>query len=355
LLAAGFLAAAGLWVLSGQFGGDSSPATDAVASAPEPRSVRVIRSTAVARDEAVLVTGQTAASREVEIRAEIDGRVVELPVDRGKTVAPGDVVVRLATDDRAARLEETKALLRQREIEYTAAKRLNERGYRADTALAEAAALLDAARAAVKRMEVEIANTVIAAPFEGVLETRPVELGSYLKASDPIATVVDLDPLKVVGYVTETDVSGIRAGGPGEARLPSGERLIGTVAFVGAVADQVTRTFRVEIDVPNAGGRVAAGLTAEMRLPVGRAMAHRVSPALLSLADDGRVGVKTVDESGTVRFAPIEVLGNADADTIWVGGLPDQATIISVGHEFVRDGDRVRPVLADGTAVEVQS
>jgi membrane fusion protein, multidrug efflux system len=350
LIAFLFLAIVAAWLLTGSLQTAGSGAAAPVSAeqqqpeAPAVKAVRVAEFEAQTRENVVRVTGHTAASRQVTLKAELDGPVEEVLVERGATVAEGDVIARIAPEDRKAALAEMEALLRQRQAEYEAAKRLNERGYKGDIALAEAAAKLDAARAAAKRAQIEMANTVVAAPFAGVLEERPVELGSYVKTGDPVATIVDLDPLRVVGFVTERDIAGIQPGQPGEAVLPGGRTVPGKIAFVSAVADETTRTFKVELELPNPDGSLAEGMTSEIGIPTGTARAHVVSLSLLSLADDGRVGVKAVDEEGIVRFLPVAVLGNADRETVWVAGLPERVRLITVGQEFVKDGEKVEPV-----------
>lgn len=356
LVAAAVTILATLWLASGQFGAGTAQQTASSApTAPLP-AVRVIQSAAQTHVETIRVLGHTEAGRKVDLRVEIEGRVVELPVARGEAVRAGDVLARLATEDRAARLQEAQALLRQRQVEFDAAKQLHAKGHRSDVQLAESTARLDGARAVVKRMEVEIANTVIRAPFDGVLDQRPAELGSYLKQGDAVGTIVDLDPLRVVGYVSEREVGRVRKGAPAQAELPGGRVLEGTVTFVGATADSRTRTFRVEIEVPNAENAAAEGLTAELQLPVGETTAHRISPGLLTLADDGAVGVKTVESDGTVQFFRIEPVANLPDGSLLVRGLPDTATLIAVGQEYVTAGQRVRAVpMASGAALPAGS
>jgi multidrug efflux system membrane fusion protein len=341
---------AAAWVLSGQLGAapESRPVPKAAtAEAPQEQpSVRVIESVAAPRDEVIRMFGHTEAWRKVELRSEIDGRIVDLPVARGSGIRTGDVVARIAAEDRTARLREAQALLKQRQIEFEATQQLAAKGHRSETQLADAAAKLDSARAMVKRIEVEIDRTTIAAPFEGILDSRPIELGTYVQAGDAIGTVVDLDPLRAVGFVIEHNVSRIRKGMPGEVALANGEVLRGTVAMVGVVADPKTRTFRVELEVPNPGNAFVEGLTIELRVPVGQTMAHRLSPALLSLADDGAVGVKVVSEDGIVSFAPVSLVGNTPDGAVFVTGLPERVTVISVGQDYVGAGQKVKAVAA---------
>jgi multidrug efflux system membrane fusion protein len=350
LIAFLFLAAVAAWLLTGsiQTAGSGAPAAPAAeAEAPQTagvKSVRVAQFEAQDRQSIVRVTGHTAASRRVTLKSELDGSVDEILAERGTAIDEGGVIARIDPEDRRARLSEAEALLRQRQAEYDAATRLNKSGYKGDIALSEAAAKLDAARAVVKRARIELDNTVVAAPFGGVLQDRPVELGSYVKVGDPVAMIVDLDPLRVVAFVTEREIGGVRMGIDGEAVLPGGRTVAGKIAYVSAVADVTTRTFRVELEIANPGDGLAEGLTSEIRIPTGSTRAHKVSLSLLSLADDGRVGVKAVDDAGVVRFLPVAVLGNADPGTLWVARLPDRVRLITVGQEFVKDGEAVQAV-----------
>lgn len=333
------------WMLTGQFGDGGSQAekADVAASRPQLTRVRVEDSRAVEIQREVIIHGNTAPERSVELRAETAGRVAAVPVARGVQVSAGQELVRLDPAQRPARLAEARALLHQRELEDAAAQRLFKQGLKSDTERAAAAALFDSARAAVAAAELDLARTRLQAPFAGVLEERPVEVGSYVSVGDTLARVVDIDPLKVVGQVSEREVGWLELGMRGQVELVGGEQLEGTVRYIGATADEATRTFRVELEVPNPQGRALAGITAQARVEVERLLAHRVSPSVLALDDGGTLGVKSVDADGTVRFHPAQIV-RADPDGLWLGGLPEELRLITIGQGFVRAGDRVEAV-----------
>ncbi|MEO0830383.1 MAG: efflux RND transporter periplasmic adaptor subunit, partial [Pseudomonadota bacterium] len=180
----------------------------------------------------------------------------------------------------------------------------------------------------------------ITAPFDGVLDNRFVEIGDFLSVSQPCATVVDLDPILVVGQVSERDVDKLSMGSVGQARLISGQKLEGVVRFIAKTAEQETRTFRVELAVPNKDNALPAGITAEIIVAAEAVTAHLMSPAFLVLNDAGEIGVRVVSADKTARFQKVSVLEDSN-DGVWVGGLPEKATIITVGQEFVRDGQTV--------------
>jgi multidrug efflux system membrane fusion protein len=180
-----------------------------------------------------------------------------------------------------------------------------------------------------------------------VFEDRLVEVGDFVSVGDPVARFVEKQNLVVVGNLAEQHASRVRVGDVGRASLVTGDVVEGRIRYVAPVAEQSTRTFRVELEVPNGDLALPAGVTAELRLPVGEVMAQRVPASLLSLDDDGTLGIKLVDESGRVRFYPADIAASGN-DGVWLAGLPAEADVIVVGQGFVGSGDLVRAVAADG-------
>lgn len=354
LLAAALALAATAWLISGQLGekqeaeAQKPPAVlEDEASIP---SVRVRTQVAEARTNRIVLRGRTEAVRTVEIRAETQGLIRELAIERGATVKAGDLLARLSAEGRPAQLKEAQALYKQRKVEVEAARRLSKKGFRAETQLAAAEAAMEAAEASVRYAQVEIENTRILAPFDGLIDERMIELGDFVDRGDRITRIVDLDPILVVANVNELDIGRLSVGEIGEARLITGLEVAGQIRFISSVADSQTRTFRVELEVPNPDGAIPDGVSAELRLPVEEVAAHRVSPAILTLTDQGEVGVRTLDKENRVRFQKVKILDN-DRDGVWLSGLPAQVTFITVGQEFVVEGQEVSPVKdSDGIA-----
>lgn len=347
LIAVAVVVAAIAWIVSGQIGQPERKAlAESAAPAPAetpPRAVRVRTVSPLPWERQLVLRGRTEASRSVQVRAETAGRIVRIGAAKGEQVDAGAVIAEIDRASRPAALAEAKGLLKQRELEYAAARSLSEKGFRPETQLAATEAQLEAARSRVAEIETDIARTTITAPFAGVLDDRAVELGDYVAIGDPVATVVDLDPVLVVGNVSEREVGELAGGGRADAVLVNSTPLQGRVRYVASVADTATRTFRVEIEIPNPDGRVRHGLSAGIQLPLARIIAHFFSPAVLTLDDRGRVGVKLVDADNRVVFTPVEILSDTP-DGIWVGGLDGDVRLITVGQGYVRDGQRVEPV-----------
>ncbi len=304
--------------------------------------VGVIESMARPVTAQITLTGTTRAHRSVALKAETKGRVIEVPAERGMRVRDGDLIARLAMDDRGARLAQADSLLKQREIEYAAATKLSDKAFTTRIQLAitkssrddaDAAAELAAARPDIKRTEIR-------APFAGILNDRAVEIGDYLAVEGTVATLVDLDPLKVTAQVSENAITGVTKGAVAALTLPGGARRDGIVTYVASVAAAATRTFAVEIELANSDFAFSDGMTVEIALPLGQTAAHRISPAVLTLAGDGRVGVKTVNDANVVVFYPATLV-REDEQGLWIGGLPQTIRLITVGQDFVSAGQTV--------------
>jgi membrane fusion protein, multidrug efflux system len=315
-------------------------ASDTATSAQRLTAVRTRLSTAEPMAREVVLNGRTEANRTVRVAAETAARVVELPRRKGERVEAGDLIARLDQRDREASLADARATLAQRELDYEAARRLGERGFQADTRVAEARAALESARYQLRRAEVELAHTEIVAPFDGVLEALPVELGSFVDIGETLAEIVDLDPILVVTDVPEARVQALEAGDAAEIRLVDGSRHEGRVRFVARQANERTRTFRVEVAVANPDASIPAGISTAVAITLESVPAHRVSPGILVLDVKGVLGIKAVAEDQTVAFHAADII-RAEADAVWLAGLPDRLQVIIVGQGFVTPGQTV--------------
>jgi multidrug efflux system membrane fusion protein len=340
-------------------------APDAAAPAPQaepvqdtPSGVRVVamKSTAQTVDSAVILRGRTEAARQVTIATETAGRVTSDPLRKGTFVTAGDTLCRLDPGTRdsqlaepqarlseaqsrvpeaQASLAEAEARIREADINVNAARQLNEGGFasqtrlvsaeaqreaasagiqRANSAITSAEAGIEAATAAVAVVTRDIDRLTITAPFAGLLDTDTAELGTLLQTGNACATIVQIDPIKLV-------------------------------TFVSRVADETTRTFRVEVTVPNPDLAIRDGQTAEIIIASNGALAHLVPQSALTLNDDGDLGVRTVAADGTAQFAPVTLLRDT-VDGVWLTDLPDTVNIITVGQDFVSDDVAVLPTYA---------
>lgn len=309
-----------------------------------PVAVIAVRSQARPVDRAVMLRGQTEAARKVEIRAETTGRVISAPSRRGARIEAGQILCTIDPGTRPASLAEADARRAEARINANAATKLQAGGYASDTRAAAAEAALQAAEAEVEAAQTELARTRIAAPFAGLLETDTAEAGSLLTVGGLCATLIQLDPIRLVGYVPETEVDRIALGAEAAAELATGARVAGRVSFLSRAADPATRTFRVEVEVAAGAGSgdIRDGQTAEIVISAPGGRAHLLPASALTLDDDGRLGVRLIDGAGRAAFAPVDLLRDT-TEGVWLSGLPEVADVILVGQEYVTDAVAVTP------------
>jgi membrane fusion protein, multidrug efflux system len=353
-----------LWLASGVFLGDSGPQehpviagsqpAGMVSEKSEPTRVRAEVIRAQPRTRFLVLRGRTESKRMVQVKAEIRGKIVSRPVERGMRVEKGDLLCEVAIDDRTAAVTEAQAALEDARIEYEGSLKLKEQGLQSETAIASSAARQESARAQLQRQLLNLERTRITAPFAGLVEDLHMNIGDYAVPGAPCATLIDLDPMLVKADVNETEVENLGLDDRVLGSTSAGREIQGVVTFVGKQSDPETRTYPVEITVENADYSIRSGLTVSVRISLGEVEAHKISPALFALSDQGEIGVRTLDKSNEVVFSLLRIIEDGPGG-VWVTGLPRTTRLITVGQEFVSAGERVEAVYpADSDAQVAQ-
>lgn len=300
-------------------------------------SVIALESVAQEIESGVVLRGETEAMRQVTLVSETSGRVISEPIQKGADIAAGDVLCELDPGTRGVALTQAEAQLAEAQQNLTAAEKLAEGGFASDTRVLSARSAFEAAQAAVEQAQAALDDLTLTAPFAGLLEEDTAEIGTLLQPGSPCGTIVQLDPLKLVGYVAELDVNRIAVGARVGARLATGKEVLGKVTFVGRSADPVTRTFRVEAEVSNADLSMRDGQTADILIESAGQSAHLLPQSALTLNDDGHLGVRIVGDGDIARFVRVELVRDSTSG-VWVTGLDEEAAVIVIGQDYVKDG-----------------
>lgn len=344
LLVVFMVIAMGLWMFSGEFAHNTVTADEALASSLSSSDLPLVRGIRSQADEQTVyldVRGQTRANREVQVKAEVAGRIEMLPGEKGSRVKAGDLLCRLAVDARRNEYSQAVAELKSAQLEYDGFVDLNRKGLQSEVVLAKSRAALEHSKTRARQAELALAKTDIVAPFDGVVAAQPVEVGDYLTPGSSCVTLIEMDPMLVSGQVSEKNIGQLALGDVVEIELITGQRLSGKVSYIAHMPEASTRTYPIEITVENPGKDVRAGLTAKMRVPVGNEAVHLISAASLVLDDRGQVGVRVVDENSVVQFLAVDVVSESPSGVL-VKGLPRDINLITVGHEEVSEGQLVR-------------
>ncbi len=351
-------------------------------------SVVVVESTAKTIDSSVILRGETAAARLVEVRSETSGQVVNEPLRKGMAISQGQILcgldpgtrqasladavaglaeARARVPETQAKLNEAQARLTEAKINFNAANKLSEGGYASETRVASAEASVRAAEAGVasatagfettrSRIQSAEASVAIAkkeiervslkAPFSGILETDTAELGTLLQPGALCAEIIQLNPIKFIGFAPETELNRIVKGSSAIAKLINGKEIQGKVTFISRSADQTTRTFRVEIEADNSDLSISKGQTSEILIASDGTQAHLLPQSALTLDDNGALGVRTVDDASKVLFVETDIIRDT-MKGVWLKGLPERTNVIIIGQEYVTDGVEVKQIFQE--------
>ena len=186
---------------------------------------------------------------------------------------------------------------------------------------------------------IELNRTEVKAPFDGYIEDI-VKPGNLLERGQLCATIIELDPITFIAEVPENSIKDVREGQNVNISLVTGDNIQGKLTFVSKSASVATRTFRVEAEFPNPSRIVRDGISGTMVIDTDPVLAHKISPSILLLADNGELGVKTVNSENMVEFFPVQIIQDTE-EGIWVAGLPDFSNIIVLGQGFVETGQIV--------------
>lgn len=305
-----------------------------------PRSVRIAIMTAKNMPIEVPLRGRTRASSSVSVVAQTVGTVQTVKVTKGQQVKPGDILCTLDTGARQLAVNQAKAALDQAQSAFDSNKALVNKGLAASNTALAAQSGLATAQTALEQAQLELDRATIKTDVAGVVEDPVAKIGSMLGAGTPCATVVQLDPMLFVGSVPEAQMKYARTGLTAEITTITGDKAAGKVTYIAATADDATRSFPVEIEIPNGDGKLRDGVTAEAIVQVGTAPVQILPQSALTLDDNGVLGIRTVEDGNKVAFHAITILKDT-REGIWVVGLPSTIELITVGQEFVQAGQTV--------------
>ncbi len=341
-------------------------------------------------DQSIELQGQTTHNKKIDVKSETTGNITNISFKRGDKVSKGDELIKISIENRKEllnsakkdlerlnkelelneknkinRLSQNKELIKLYEIEFASAKQLIDKGLSSKSKLSLASFNLANARSdqedilinfesqqssieaqianvksQLKNIELDINNTLINSPFSGIISDKMIEESEYITPGNVMFTIIDLNPIKIQGYLSEFDVNKVSLGTKAVIENTNGIKKIGVISFISPSAETSTRTFEITIEADNADLSFKSGITTKITIAGSELKAHKIPPSILTLQDDGTVGVKAVNDENIVIFYPTTSVKDT-IDGIWVSGLPDKVNLIVTGQEYVAIGESV--------------
>jgi multidrug efflux system membrane fusion protein len=361
------LVAFAAWMGTGKFSSVGSAQTDnqagegkaAVAAGATPeaaptavaRTVAVVVPPRVQHARAIRLSGLTQADKRAVLATRAAGIIEQLPIKQGEMVEAGQPVLVLSAEDKPAMIDMATQVVKQRQAELEAQQRLAKTGTVSKLSLDTAISALAQAESQLKAAQTDLERLTSIAPFGGVIDSVDVELGSAVAQGAQIATLLSLDPVVVKGEVSERDLRYVKMGDTSEALLVNGERVTGTVRYISRESTPATRTFRVEIAIPNPDERIPAGMTAEITIRAEAADSVILPRSVVTLSANGDLGIRAVDKDNKIVFFPIDLLDDLTTGLV-LGGVPADVQVVVAGQDLVTEGDVVKPVPADAAMIK---
>ena len=341
-------------------------------------------------DQSIELQGQTIHNKKIDVKSETSGNIDSIEFSRGDNVSENSEMITISLEDRNEKLLSAKKdlerlskelilneknrdnLLRQNverielyEIEYASAKQLIDKGLSSksklslasfnlanakadkedikikfESTLANLEAQISNVKSVLKNIKLDIDKRSIKAPFDGIISEKMIEETEFISVGTPLFTIIDLDPIKIEGYLSEFDVNKVSVGTKAIIEDSNGIKKNGIISFISPSAETSTRTFEITIEANNKDLSYKSGITTKIIIKGSELKAHKIPPSILTLLDDGTVGVKAVNNENKVTFYPTKSIKDT-IDGMWVSGLPEKVNLIVSGQEYISIGDTV--------------
>ena len=341
-------------------------------------------------DQSIILQGQTIFNKKIDVKSEITGKITNINFNRGDKVEKNFQLLNISTENKKEKLasnnkdidrlkkeliinkknrdnllSKNAELIKLYEIEYLSAKQLIDKGLSSksklslasfnltnaksdqidinlkyETQLANLESQIASFKSQLKQINIEIEKTNILAPFSGIITNKNIEVSDFVTPGTILLTIVNLNPIKVQGYLSEFDVNKVKINTKAIIENSNGLKKNGRITFISPSAETSTRTFEIEIEADNSDLFFKSGITSSIIIDGAELLAHKIPPSILTLQDDGTIGVKALNDDNIVTFFPIQKVKDT-INGMWVSGLPSKVNLIISGQEYVTLGQTI--------------
>ena len=260
--------------------------------------VKSLISLATEINKTVSISSTSEAYRKIEVKSEVTSKIEKILKKKGSFVDKGQIVIKLEEFDSYKKLFENDLISKN-----------------------------------------EFNKIALMAPFNGIiLDGHKIE-GELVTPGSSVYEIIDLSRIKIVGYLNENEIKGINIKNKVEVSIL--DKIIeGTIDYISPIADYSTKTFEISVIFDNLDLSIRDGLSAELKIYKEKIKVHKISPSVLSLGDDGDIGIKVLNQDNEVIFKEIVIIEDT-SDYMLISGLEDKENIITIGQQYVSSGDKV--------------
>ena len=260
--------------------------------------VKSITSLATEMNRTVNISSTSEAYRKIQIQSEITSKIKKVLKTKGSLIKENEVIIKLE--------------------EYDSYKKLFDNGL-------------------ISRNEFN--KIALLTPFEGILLDGHKIEGELITPGSVVYEIIDLSKIKIIGYVNENEINGISTDNTVEVKILN-KKIRGVIDYISPIADYDTKTFEIIVIFDNSNLQIRDGISAELSIYKDKIKVHKISPSVLSLGEDGDIGIKVLNKDNEVIFKEIEIIDDT-SDYMLISGLDDEENIITIGQQYVSSGDKV--------------
>ena len=321
-----FFAVIVVWMLSGLFSEKKSE----VNSVENHKNLnyKIVDSKAVDMPKILIFAGIIEAKNQIDLINEVDGKVIDIFANEGQKLAKNDPIIDLEKKDYLDKLNSAKENLVSKEVLYESALKLSKKGLGSESNIADAKAQFYQAKGQLKQAQLNLDNTIIRAPYDGIINKIDVKKSNYLTINSKIGKFTSNQIIQIKNSI-------------GAYIFINGQKIsIPRVSSLSEIANELTKTYTAEIITENFDSALKSGQLVKVFVDVGNFKAHKISQSTLSIDENGFTGVKVVNNNSIVEFAPVEII-DEDKDGFWVINLPNFSRIITLGHVYLKSGEKL--------------
>ena len=260
--------------------------------------VKSITSIGTEINKTVNISSSSEAYRKIKIQSEITSKIKKVLKRKGSLIKDNEVIMKLE--------------------EYDSYKKLFDNGLISKN---------------------EFNKIALLAPFGGILLDGHKIEGELITPGSVVYEIIDLSKIKVIGYINENEINGITADNAVEVKILN-KKISGVIDYISPIADYNTKTFEIIVVFDNSDLQVRDGVSAELIIYKDKIKVHKISPSVLSLGENGDIGIKVLNKDNEVIFKEIEIIEDT-SDYMLISGLDDEENIITIGQQYVSSGDKV--------------
>ena len=254
------------------------------------------------------------------------------------------IVEKLFKQNYASSLEVTQKLSQVENVQVRIAQLENKQNYNSELNVIKSKAEYENAKSILMELEEQSSNMIILSPSNGILEKLYLDEGERVSKNSSVAEILGMENIKLIAKISQAEVNQIKM--KDDVKINFNNNIFnGKVSKISSNANSSTRTFDVEIITKNIDFLIKGGMTAEIEIITDEIEAFQISPAHLSVNNDGTLNAKVV-ENGKVQFKKVSII-KSDEDVVNILGLNDNDIILTKGQAFVQQGDNVQYKLED--------